>query len=353
MMNADWIQQGKTQGTPIIEGDQAIFFWYGKRAPMLVGDFNDWDEEHPIKLKRAATQVWWARLPFAVDAYVEYAFQLDGKQFLDPNNPCRISSGLGHSNNYFYMPAGSPTSLAHRNPEVPRGKVTRYSVETGDLAAGKYRSVYLYQPPTDQPSPLIVVWDGFDYLRRAHLDILVDNLIAQNRIRPVALAMVNSGGQARLVEYACSEATISFLLRKVLPLAEERLNLMDIEEAPGSFGILGASMGGLMSLYTALRFPHIFGGVISQSGAFDFLGYDSVVYELIRFGPILPLNIWMDIGNMEELLPANRRMRDLLASRGYNPGYVEYNGGHNYTSWQNDVWRGLEAAFGLPSLQSE
>ncbi len=352
MMNSDWIQQGKTQGTPVIEGDRAIFFWYGKRAPMLIGDFNDWDEEHPIKLKRAATQIWWTQLSFSKDAYVEYAFKIDGKQFLDPNNPRRVSSGLGHSNNYFYMPEGGPVALIQRNTDVPRGKVMRQYIETGDLAAGKYRSVYLYQPPVSDPCPLVVVWDGFDYLRRAHLDIMVDNLIAQKRIRPVALAMVNGGGQARLVEYACSEATISFLLRKVLPLAEESLNLVDIEEAPGAYGILGASMGGLMSLYTALRFPNIFGHVISQSGAFDFLGYDSVVYELVRLGPVLPLKIWMDIGNMEELLPSNRRMRDLLVSRGYNLGYVEYNGGHNYTAWQNDVWRGLEAVFGFPSSQS-
>ena len=40
------------------------------------------------------------------------------------------------------------------------------------------------------------------------LHAIVDNLIAQRRIRPVALAMVENEGGARALEYLCSDATI-------------------------------------------------------------------------------------------------------------------------------------------------
>ncbi|MFN8374318.1 MAG: alpha/beta hydrolase-fold protein [Anaerolineae bacterium] len=39
---------------------------------------------------------------------------------------------------------------------------------------------------------------------------------------------------------------------------------MDIQQHPGAFGVLGASMGGLMALYAGLRMPALFGQVISQ-----------------------------------------------------------------------------------------
>jgi enterochelin esterase family protein len=175
---------------------------------------------------------------------------------------------------------------------------------------------------------------------------MVDNLVAQKRIRPVALAMIENRADARGVEYACNEGTVGFLLHSVLPLAQTHLNLLDVEASPGAYGILGASAGGLMALYAALRAPQVFGHVLSQSGAFGFAGYDFVVFDLVRDGRVKPLRIWMDVGRFEDLRTPNRRMHELLAAKGYDVTYIEYNGGHNYPAWRNDVWRGLEALFG-------
>jgi enterochelin esterase-like enzyme len=38
-------------------------------------------------------------------------------------------------------------------------------------------------------------------------------------------------------------------------------------------------------------------------------------------------------------------MREELDARGYAPIYREYSGGHNFTSWRNDVVLALEAMF--------
>jgi enterochelin esterase-like enzyme len=112
--------------------------------------------------------------------------------------------------------------------------------------------------------------------------------------------------------------------------------------------VLGASMGGLISLYTALRLPETFGRVLSQSGAFglDVSGRDLIIFDLIRRQEqALSTRIWMDVGRYEFLHPFNERMRDLLMHKGYDLAYRAYNGGHNYTSWRNNVWRGLEWLF--------
>jgi enterochelin esterase-like enzyme len=84
--------------------------------------------------------------------------------------------------------------------------------------------------------------------------------------------------------------------------------------------------------------------VFSQSGAFeaDMLFYRSVIHDLIRLGEPPPLRIWMDVGRYEWLLEPNRRMHRLLREKGYNIAYREFNGGHNYRSWRNSIWQGLE-----------
>ena len=105
-------------------------------------------------------------------------------------------------------------------------------------------------------------------------------------------------------------------------------------------------MGGLMALYAGLRAPEVFGRVLSQSAALDMSKPDSVVFDLVRHGPVPPLNIWMNAGRYEWLLDCNRRMHGLLVEKGYEVVYDEYNGGHNYPSWRDHVGRGLEALFG-------
>jgi enterochelin esterase family protein len=206
----------------------------------------------------------------------------------------------------------------------------------------------LYQPPVTEAVPLLVVWDGQDYLSRLHLNNIVDNLIDQGRIQPIALAFVDSAVQElRTVEYACNEATLAFLMIQVLPLAIRELKLLDINAHPGAFGVLGASMGGLMAMYIGARIPRIFGKVFSQSGAFSWGNFDMVVFDLLKQGEVRPLKIWLDVGiyDLAGLLVSNQRMQKMLNQRGYSFTYREYHAGHNYPAWRDDIWRGLEAMF--------
>lgn len=339
-------QRARAQGTPVIDGEKATFVWRGRRPVSVSGDFRDWSGE-PVPLKQVAPGLWTHTLKLPRDTYVEYAFQdAKGRRVRDPLNPRLTSNGFGDFNHFFHMPESQPTPLAQRHRGVPRGTVTRHLVETHELCVGRQRSVHLYAPPTSKPCPLVVVFDGPDFLRRAKLPTLVDNLIAQGRIRPVALAMVAHGGPARTVEYTCSEATLAFLLDKVLPLARRELRLVDEKRQPGVHAVLGASFGGLIALYSGLRAPEVFGHVLSQSGAFSVWNRDFVVFDLARRAPSRPLEVWMDCGHFEALTECNQRILPVLRASGHRAEYREYHGGHNYTAWRDDVWRGLEWLFG-------
>jgi enterochelin esterase family protein len=73
--------------------------------------------------------------------------------------------------------------------------------------------------------------------------------------------------------------------------------------------------------------------------------YEFVVVDLVRYAPRAEIEIWMDAGSCEGLLDGNKQMHALLKEKKYKVKYHEYPGGHNYTSWRNDIWRGLEALF--------
>jgi enterochelin esterase-like enzyme len=347
MAKQDLLECARATGNPVIEGGSVTFVWEGGTAPQLIDDLHGW-EEHPQELQPVAPGLWAFSFDLARDAYLEYAFydpQSKQRQ-RDPLNPNRIWNGLGNYNHFVYMPDVTPTPLARLQRGAPRGRLTRHLTPTWMLSGKGKRAVQLYQPPSDEPVPLLVVYDGNDYLQRARLAVMLDNLIAEGRMRPLAAAFLYNGGARRFVEYACSEATLAWLDHEVLPLARERLNLLDVKQHPGAFGVLGASMGGLMSLYSGLRLPQVFGKVLSQSGAFHFEQFDTVTVEMVEHFPPRPLRIWLEAGKMEWLLESNRKMHALLQEKKYDVTYREYNGGHNYTSWRDDLWRGLVHLFG-------
>ncbi len=350
-------ERAQRDGTPLIDDDggahvRVTFVWLteseNETPPRLRGDFNFW--RAGIELTKSEPQTYTYCDEFPRDAYIEYGFfheyDID-ERAADPHNPRITWNGFDSVNHYVSLPDYRAPDLTRRGAGVARGAISEHWLEapfTGDT----HRKLYLYHPPTDEAVPLVIVWDGGDYLRRGTLNIIVDNLIAQGRIRPVALALLDSEARARYLEYMQSETTIEGAIRAVLPFAAQHLNLIDAAEQPGIHGVLGSSMGGLMALYTALRQPTIFGRVLCQSGAFwpDPAMFGSMlITQLIRHLPAPSIRVWQDCGTLEWLIDGNRWMRDLLLERGYDLTYREYHGGHNHIMWRDNTWRGLETLY--------
>jgi len=348
-MSFNLLKRARTESHPLIDGDTVTFLWEGARAPQLVSDLRRWNE-NPQPLERITSGLWACSLDLPQDTYLEYSYYdpATGEHISDPlNRNRRCWNGINKYNNYFYMPGNCPTPLAKRRPGTPHGEVTRHEVEAPLIITEKKRAVYLYQPHTEEPVPLLVVLDGVDFMRRGKLVNIVENLIAENRIRPIALALVKNAGKAQIVENACADTTLVFLTGTIIPLAQRHLSLLDIQKTPGAFGIMGTSIGGLMALYTSLRLPQIFGKGICQAGAYQFWGQDGAVVPLARYLPQPDIKLWLDCGRMDPLLETNRMMAALLAEKGYNFSYKENGGAHNYATWKNACPEGLESLFGM------
>ncbi len=340
----------KAEGNPLIDGDTVTFVWDGKKAPYLHLETNNF---RPVELENVATKLWVHTIKLPSDAYIEYNFAKKKNKpksiVVDPYNSKTTDTGVGHDNHYFSMPDRIHTPLIKKRKGIDKGTVTKHALDLGIIGAGISRDVWLYAPVATEPVPLLVVLDGKDYYERGKIVQIVDNLIADGKIEPIALAMIDNAGAYRMAEYNQNESIPMMLDWSLLPLAKKHLNLIDTKDAHGAYGILGASMGGLMALYIGLRMPDIFGKVISQAGAFFTYqdGREALIHLMVDLLPPAPIKIWQDCGIYDWLHPVNVDMLERLQRKDYDVTYVEHSGGHNYTSWRDLLPSALETMFGV------
>ncbi|MFF2652556.1 enterochelin esterase [Streptomyces sp. NPDC058045] len=230
---------------------------------------------------------------------------------------------------------------------VPRGTAERH------LLPGASRHVWLYTPPATAPAdpeglPVLVLLDGEHWQSRLGLAHLLDNLIADGRIPPLAAVLPESVDPARRwADMTCRPEFADFLTGELLPWAAARLPLTT---DPARTVIAGQSLGGLTAAYTACRAPHRFGAVLAQSGSFWWPAdhRSQWLTGALARGPRLPVRFRLSFGEQEWVaLPAAHRLRDTLAAAGYRDAvYREFNGGHDYLCWRTELADGLVELLG-------
>jgi enterochelin esterase family protein len=176
---------------------------------------------------------------------------------------------------------------------------------------------------------------------------ILDVLIAQGRIPPVIALMTDeSVPSVRRNELPCNPQFADFLANELVPWT--RRNYYATTQ-PERTVVAGSSFGGLASVFAGLKYPEVFGNVISLSGSFwwkpDGDKESEWLTKLVHATPKLPLRFYLEVGLMESYsmqIETNRRMRDALAAKGYPVGYSEYDGGHSFLNWSGGLANGLE-----------
>lgn len=234
-------------------------------------------------------------------------------------------------------------------PGVATGRVAVHTVPSAVL--GGERRVWTYEPPgaADQRElPVLVLFDGEMWQPSLGVATLLDNLIADGRIPPVLALLPDSVDSAtRWTELTCADRFVTFLDDELLPWAGAR---WPVTADPSRTVLAGQSLGGLMSAYAALRAAHRFGNALSQSGSFWWPNGpgEQWVTRLVEGSERLPVRFRLSAGEQEwVLLPATRRLRDVLAAKGYDDAtYREFNGGHDYLCWRTELADGLVELLG-------
>jgi enterochelin esterase-like enzyme len=351
---------------PVVDDRGATFTWNGRGdPPIVVGSWSDFDVDRGVPMQ-PADGGWRARVEIPADAYVEYGFYRDGRPLQDRRNHDRVDNGVGGTNHRFWMPYASRRAIAlARRGGVARGLVERGRLDLTWLAAPPERrkaAFYLPAPAADDKElrralPLLLVLDGIDYLRRGRLARILDSLIADGRMAPVAVLFLDNSGETRPLEYAANDFILAALADVAVPAAVDRLGIgpQHVSGGRGRATILGSSMGGLMAIHSGLRRPDVFGSVIAQStsamleelpiGASGLPPIRMTTFALLEATEPPPIRLWLDVGDLEALARQNDRLAAMLVERGLDCTYRRYPGGHDQTSWAESLVDALPAMF--------
>ena len=352
-----FLQVLKAVGTPMIDGDSAHFVYYDPEARhvRLSGEFNQWDRRGLHMTSLRDTGISYCTLQFRGPVRVEYKFIVDGEWMTDPFCPNVIDNGIGEQNSFFVVGDFRDPPELEVNPAIPHGRVEEFDFESKVL--NNRRRVYVYLPPGYEAEaasrfPALYVHDGGEYLTRALLATVLDNLIHSGDVVPLVAVMVDPVDRGR--EYWANEDYARFTEQELVPYIDRRYRTLARREGRG---VMGASLGGLISTYLALSRPHLFSKVGGQSSALFLLEGGRVpgpAAELRkRFAGLqnhwvepqslaslaeklrAPIAFYFDVGKYEpQFIPAHRRLVPLLEAKDCPCFFQELTGGHNWTSWR-------------------
>jgi len=234
----------------------------------------------------------------------------------------------------------------------PHGTITQIQIPSRIF--GRPRVGWIYTP-SGYPQRcatacnLIVAFDGSEYMSAIPLPDMLDSLIAAAAIPPtIAVLLENGSSTTRLDDLANHQRFVDFVGKELIPFVQTNYR---VTSDPRRTLITGSSAGGLASAYIALERPDLFGNVVSQSGAFWRGGEGSNgppfewVTQQYASRPSRDIRFILEVGSAETLgamggtapsiLAANRRLRDVLKTKGYVLQYAEVAGGeHSPDSWR-------------------
>lgn len=247
---------------------------------------------------------------------------------------------------------------------------------------GNERDIYVYLPPSHgladpltgarQRFPVLYMHDGQNLFDRAisysdewRVDETLEALAKSDHIEAIVVGIPNSG-ERRIAEYSPfkhprlgggdADAYLHFITDTLKPQIDADFDTLPARETTG---ILGSSMGGLISTYAYFERPDVFGFMGALSPAFWFASKAIVPY--LQTKHFVGGRIYLDVGTAE--MGASRgstyfrqnaqEVCELLLTMGYTLGqdvfYVEDQGApHSETAWARRLPNALRFLFGHP-----
>jgi len=335
----------------------------------VAGSFNQWNPGAPEYRLTAQTGGRYAiTLPASVRGVIEFKFTLGSWDSVELD-----STGADVANRGFTVPATGAASYAGAVPRwrdgsprpLPPSSATASVTVLSDRFAvpqlGRTRRVWLYLPPgyaaSERRYPVLYMHDGqnvFDartsFAGEWGVDETLDSLHALGAADAIVVA-VDNGGQRRFDEYSPwanqkygggqGDAYVDFLARTLKPYIDQHYRTLPDRLHTG---VAGSSMGGLISLYAALKYPDVFGRVGVFSPAF---WVAPEIYEAARRASPHPgTRIYVVTGAQEGDTPEvyvrdHQRMIDTLEAAGFKIGSdlraaVRPDGKHAESFWRRE-----------------
>jgi enterochelin esterase-like enzyme len=380
-------------GTPIVEPDKdpqrqlVTFVWRGTpstRNVVVVGSFGARPIADAAMTRLDDSDVWY--LTLRLPASARFAYSLSPNDPLtfdppraaqrmasvqsDPLNPnrwlCPAEASRYECQSLVELPGAPPQPWLARRTGTPAGAVDKHRIKSELLK--NERSVSVYTPPNYRADgrkyALLVLFDESAYLNAVPTPVILDNLIAAEKIPPtIAVLIANPSQETRSKELPPNPLFAEFLATELVPWVRAHYAATS---DPSQTVVAGSSFGGIAATYAGLRHPELFGNVLCQSGSFWWAPDHAVgpnadaatetgwlAKEFIK-SPRLPLRFWLDAGVFEvdtngsggAILEPSRHMRDVLLAKGYDVHYRQFASGHDYLNWRGTLAEGLLVLIG-------
>jgi enterochelin esterase family protein len=346
-------------GSPIVEGDTITFLFHGEADEVHLRHFILALPSSTAFERVRGTDLWFLRLEVPRGSRIEYKLEIvQGRHkrlVRDPLNPRKAHDPYG-ANSVCAASGYDTPEWTKADPEARQGSLTPFDFRSGALGADRH--IQVYQPARLRPTrryPLVICFDGDDYLHYAGMKTVLDNLIHRHELEPMIVAFTQSPD--RMKEYAAEDALSRFVVHDLLPELERRFPLR-----PGAQyrGMMGASLGAVASLSTAWRHPGRFGRLLLQSGSFAFTDIGRTAKHPVLLPVVdfmkefrnapgkLPPRIFVSCGVYEGLIYENRSLVPFLERAGADVKFVEARDGHNWENWRDRLREGLSWLFPGP-----
>jgi enterochelin esterase-like enzyme len=335
-----------------IHPDRTITFRYKDPGAAKV-DLVIRDLTKPIPMTKGADGTWTATTQPLLPAIYNYYFDADGQWRLDPAN-VHVAIKFQNVTNLLNLKGDTPQPWEPGN--VPHGELHHHFYNSSVVLnlPGGQDNYYVYTPPGYNSAgktlyPVLYLLHGFNEGAYSWTDVgkanvILDNLLAQGKIKPMIVVMPLGYGDLDYVTTAegrrdqtrAAEHYKRFqqtLLTEVLPQVEANYRVARDRDHRA---IAGLSMGGMESLTIGLTNTDKFAYVIGLSSAAQGVPNNPDLANLNPKSANLKL-LWVSCGMEDSLSEPNHKLADWLKSKGMDVKYVQTPGVHSWIVWQDNL----------------
>jgi enterochelin esterase-like enzyme len=335
--------------SPEVHSDDSVTFRF--RAPNAKEVKLDLEGAEAVALQRDEQGLWSVSTAPLRPDYYGYAFVADGVHLIDPSNPL-LKPNLLATENAVHIPG--PASLPWELNDVPHGEVHHHFYKSA--VAGDDRDYYVYTPAGYDSSaqrtyPVLYLLHGFSddasgWTAVGRANVILDNLIAQGKAKPMIVVMPLGYGTMEMIRLAWDawshpdlrkqnfDKFREALLQEIIPRTDSEYRITKDRNARA---IAGLSMGGSESLLTGLNnldkiawIGAFSSGGIPEDFKGDFPSLDVKANEQLHL-------LWIACGTEDRLITVNRNLREWLKSKGVKVTEIETPGMHTWMVWRRNL----------------
>ncbi len=332
----EYLQYNDNLGVPLTEDSLVTFYFVYQTPvpPVIACDLSGWEiTDEFTMLPLPGTNLWYLRKFLPPDSRMDYKIVVGESWIFDPLNPRQVTGGYA-TNSELVMPDFVDPVEIRTDPTIDHGIVLEMPIESA--VYGETRNTTLYFPPgyseDHEPYPVLYVLDGSDYLQYGHMKNILDYCIAHEICEPMTAVFTNPVD--RMTEYWRDETFEEFFINELLPFSESQLN---ISEDPSEKLVMGASLGGVSSLYLVLNNSSRIANAAGQSSSLWI--EDAITVHEFSERQMENIHLYLSMGTFEgeENLALSRELQEILLQNGYNYQYREFHDGHSFGNWRTHI----------------